>query len=142
MEMELDWAKLVRHLSERCPGIRVKVPKDRLTDPLKAGFRKSVGLHLRRKHYRMALPDGRCVHVEETKDAYIIHVDGKDPGVSPIGHLREDAPGLWTALTTGVGLSAGLVAGLRDDEHRALATAAGTIIGLLIGILTGKWGRK
>jgi len=140
--MELDWTKLIKHLSERYPGIKVKVPKEKLKNPLEVGFRRSVGLHLRRKHYRLALPDGRCVHVEETKDSYVIHVDVKDPALSPIGHLREDAPGLWTALTTGVGLSAGLVAGLKSDEHKGLATLAGTVLGLIVGILTGKWGKK
>lgn len=140
--MKLDWAKLIKHLSEKHPGIKVKIPKDRLEDPVKAGFRRSIGLHLRHKHYRLTLPDGRCVHVEEGKDYYVVHVDVKDPGVSPIGHLREDAPGLWTALTTGVGLSAGLIAGLKDDQHKGLTTAAGTVIGLIIGLLTGKWGQK
>jgi len=140
--MKLDWAKLIKHLSEKHPGIRVKVPKERLEDPLKAGFRKSIGLHFRRRHYRLTLPDGRCVHVEEDKDHYIIHVDVKDPGVSPVGHLREDAPGLWTALTTGIGLTAGLIADARDDQHKGLMTAAGAVVGLVIGLLTGKWGQK
>ena len=141
-EMGLSWEKLVRHISECSPGVRIKVPKDRLDSPLKHGFRKSIGLRFYHKHYRLRLPDNRCVHVEETRRHYIIHVDSKDPGVSPFGHLRTDAPGLWAALWTGVGLTAGLIAGAADDKNKGLTSALGAIIGLIVGFLTGRWGRK
>ena len=132
----------MRHISRHSPGVKVKIPKDKLDSPLKHGFRKSIGLRFYRKHYRLRLPDGRCVHVEETKDHYVIHVDAKDPGVSPVGHLRQDAPGLWTALCAGVGLTAGLVAGVSDEKNRGLAGILGAVAGLIIGFLTGRWGRK
>lgn len=140
--MELSWERLVKHVSEHSPGVKIKVPKDKLDSPLEHGFRKSVGLRFYRKHYRLRLPDGRCVHVEETKEHYIIHVDTRDPSVSPLGHLRCDAPGLWAALWTGVGLTAGLVAGTADGKNRGLAGALGAVAGLIIGFLTGRWGRK
>ena len=139
---KLSWDLLIKCLSEHRPGVKIKVPKDKLEHPLKAGFRRSIGLHFYRKNYRLTLPDGRCVHVEETRDHYVVHVDERDPGVSPIGHLRQDAPGLWTALCAGVGLSAGLLAGAKDEKHRGLASAAGAILGLIIGFLTGRWGKK
>jgi len=120
----------------------VKIPKGKLDDPLKHGFRRSVGLHLLHKHYRRTLPDGRCVHVEETKDHYIVHIDVTDPAVSPIGHLRRDAPGLWTAMCAGIGLTAGVMIGLKDEKQRAAASIAGALTGLAIGLLTGKWGKK
>ena len=140
--MSLEWAKLIKHLSQRPPGLKVKIPKHKLDDPLKHGFRRSIGLHINHKHYRLTLPNGGCVHVEETKDHYIVHVDGTDPAVSPVRHLRCDAPGVWTAMCTGIGLTAGVLAGLGNEKQRTFSTIAGVLIGLAIGILTGKWGKK
>ena len=140
--MRLSWGRLIKHLAEHGPGIKVKVPKDRIEHPLKVGFRKSIGLHFYRKNYRLALPDGSCVHVEETKDHYIVHVDVKDPGLNPIDHLRQDAPGLWAALWAGVGLSAGAIVGAKNGKQRGLMSVLGAIAGLIIGFLTGRWGRK
>jgi len=140
--MSLDWSKLIKHLSERRPGLKVKIPKHKLDDPLKHGFRRSIGLHINHKHYRLTLPNGSCVHVEETKDHYIVHVDTTDPAVSPVGHLRCDAPGVWTAMCAGIGLTAGVLAGLGNEKQRTLSTIAGVLAGLAIGILTGKWGKK
>ena len=131
---------MVKHLSSKGSGIKVKVPKDKLEDPVKAGFRRSIGLHLRCRHYRRTLPDGRCVHVEETRDHYVVHIDETDPAVSAVGHLRKDAPGLWTAMCAGMGFAAGLMAG--DKERRGAMGLAGALAGLIIGLLTGRWGRK
>ena len=67
--------------------------------PRNMGFYRSVGLPPAQvQDWRLALPDGRGIHVREERNGYKAHWDHVDPSVSLLGHLRKDVPWLFVPM--------------------------------------------
>lgn len=69
----------------------LEVPRDRLPHPRGSGFYESTGLNRKcLHHYRLALPDGRGLHVHVHRRRYVVHWDRVDPSVSVLRHFFAD----------------------------------------------------
>ena len=83
----------------------LRIEKWRVQHPSSAGFYYSIGEERGQKaDYRKCLDDGRCLHVKEFQNYYLVHWDHVDPFNNPIGHLIVDAPHwlLFVILAIGV----------------------------------------
>ena len=69
----------------------LEVPRGRLPHPRGCGFYESTGLNRKcLHHYRLALPDGRGLHVHVHRRRYLVHWDRVDPSVSVLRHFWLD----------------------------------------------------
>jgi len=90
---KVNWDTLIELVLKLPPHKDVKVWKWEISHPLMNGFKRSVGSPAGQKaDYRLALNDGRSIHIREFDDFYRVHWDKKDPRVDPITHLAKDAP--------------------------------------------------
>ncbi len=62
------------------------------------GFYKSIGMNRALSHWRLELPDGQEIHVQEQVGDYEVHWDYVSLRRDPIGHGIRDAPGLTVGL--------------------------------------------
>ena len=62
------------------------------------GFYKSRGMNPAISHWRLELPDGQEIHVQEQDDHYAVHWDHVSLRRDPIGHGIRDAPGVMLGL--------------------------------------------
>ena len=68
----------------------VVVPKDRVTEPLDTGWKKS-GINVPSPGTMASYRKARY-HVHETKTEWRVHLDRYDPRANPLLHLVDDAP--------------------------------------------------
>jgi hypothetical protein len=95
MSRAYGWSCVIEGVLHLSKHQDLKVMKGAVPHPLEVGFKASVGGPAgQRADYRLSLPDGRGIHVREYEDYYLVHWDGRDPSVDPIGHVMEDAPHL------------------------------------------------
>ena len=62
------------------------------------GFYKSIGMNRALSHWRLELPDGQEIHVQEQVAEYKVHWDYISLRRDPIGHGIRDAPGVTLGL--------------------------------------------
>lgn len=111
-------ARVVLNLPEHTDR---KVMKWSVPHPLEAGFRKGHGDYAEQKgDYRLALLDGRGLHIKEYDNYYLIHWDRWDPSINPLGHIFEDAPHWLPVLGIGGILTTFSIAALVDKVAEAL----------------------
>ena len=94
-----SWGDVARAVLNLPEHIDLKVMKWSVPHPLEAGFREGLGDPVGQKaNYRLALFDGRGLHVKEYDNYYLIHWDRWDPSIYPLRHIFEDAPHLLPVL--------------------------------------------
>lgn len=129
----MKWSDAARQVYALPPGQNLQVNKGDLTHPrdLEPCFRASLGLSAPgvKAHWRcLDTATGRCIHVLETDDLFLVHWDLVDPSVSFLGHLYADAP--QVAVTGGVLLGAGLGAALSGKDGALWGALAGVVLSL------------
>jgi len=95
------------------------------------GAVKSTGLNVGQLSDWRVPPDvfKRGLHVQQFSDgSWAAHIDKIHPEISLIGHLREDAPQVYKALTTG--------AGALLSKALGGSSVAGAVAGWIIGAFT------
>ncbi len=133
----LDWPALASAVLTLAPGQDLLIKKADIVHPKTVGFRPSIGLVFGQlADWRLALEDGRGLHVREYLDHYVLHYDATDPSVSFMRHLAEDTPALFkTVLAVGLlGAGTAIGAATGDTERGA---AIGGIAGLLGAMMFG-----
>lgn len=86
------WKTAIDQILVQPPYKELHFSKNSINHPKHSGFQISIGdLQGQVADYRLALKDGRGIHVREFRNYFTIHWDKKDPTVDPIGHLIEDA---------------------------------------------------
>ena len=102
-------------------------------DPAQNGYVKTLGEPQGQEaDYEKPFSDGKRIHLRKYKGVYKAHWDFFSPIISPIQHLRYDAPGWYVASTT-LGCSA-LGASLTEDK--ATGAVLGGALGFVIGMLS------
>ena len=92
--------EIIKELKKYCEQIgyreKVLVRKDYFFPILKRYAKRSFGLNLFCKHWRVFFRDGSCLHFEDCDSTkyYYVHLDRYDPHRYPIHHLIFDAPHL------------------------------------------------
>lgn len=125
-----SWSEVAQHLMTAPPGAYAMVDKGTVHHPKTIpSWRRSTGLAQEgvKAHWRVMLPDGRCLHAVERKSDYLVHVDLVDPGQDFLGHLGRDTPGLLSVLLLLVGGGGGAGVGwLATGTREGTATGAAT----------------
>lgn len=62
------------------------------------GFYKSIGMNRALSHWRLELPDGQEIHLQEQATEFEVHWDYVSLRRDPLGHGIRDAPGLTLGL--------------------------------------------
>ncbi len=121
MTRTYDWGYIARVVLNQQEHTDLQIMKLSVPHPLEAGFRKGRGDYAGQKaNYRLALPDGRGLHVKEYDDYYLIHRDRWDPSIDPLRHIIEDSPQWLPILGIGGILAAISVGALVDTLAKAL----------------------
>ena len=116
-----SWGDVTRAVLNLPEHKDLKVMKWSVPHPLEAGFREGLGDPVGQKaNYRLALPNGRGLHVKEYDHHYLIHWDRVDPSIDLVGHIIEDAPHVLAILGIGgiaVIIGAALVEAFRKRKQ-------------------------
>lgn len=91
---KVDWSIIIKKIRRLPPHHEIKIGKNAVIHPLKAGFRiDSYAIPKgERRNYRICMRNGRSIHVREYSNCYGIHWDRYDPQRSFIKHLILDSP--------------------------------------------------
>lgn len=101
-----SWRDLVKRVQQLPPHVDMLVSKATVSPPSRFGFRRSVGWKKGSiVNWRLALANGRSIHVREYCDHFKIHWDIADPGKNPLRHLVYDTRRLFNALRVSAALS-------------------------------------
>lgn len=102
----MDWPSVIQAIARLGLGVEVELDKQWLLHPSKVeGFKLSLGMPRGQvADYRMRLSDGRCLHVVELRDRYLVHLDSVDPSDNPLGHLLSDTPPWLASLAIAASL--------------------------------------
>jgi len=126
-----EWTNVIKRVLSLKPHKDLYIEKRRVTHPLYAGFRHSIGEPKGQiADYRLRLINGRSIHVREYKDHYRVHWDIVDPSVNPLLHLKYDAPHWYNILISTIGVAGGLLT-QKGLHYGLMAWAAGFVLSLL-----------
>lgn len=128
----LEWRSIIQKVLKKPPHSDLRVPKSKVIPPEEVGFESRSRMNDAKKNYGTCLTDGRGIHIKEHETIYTVHWDISDSSKYPFGHLRNDAPGWWTVLTTG---GSALLGGLFSEDRKKGAIKGG-VFGLIFGLLT------
>ncbi len=104
-----------------------------ISDPTQNGYIKTLGEPQGQEaDYEKPFTDGKRIHLRKYNGLYKAHWDFFSPILSPVQHLRYDAPEWYVASTTLGGSALG--ASLTDDK--ATGALIGGAIGFVLGILS------
>jgi hypothetical protein len=94
------WSELIKSVQRLPPHVDLLIHKSIVDEPWLFGFRKSLMAWKKGslRNWRLALPNGRCIHVREYKDHFKIHWDIADPRKNPFKHLVYDTQRLFNTL--------------------------------------------
>lgn len=135
-------ANLIDLALNQPPHSEFYLSKNKLPHPIQMGFRQDLGEPVGQlADYRLALNDGKSIHIREYQKSWGIHWDLLDPLYSRIEHLRKDSPGYYVLACTTAGAGIGTVAGLATKKKNTFAAAVivCTLLGLIIGLCTVEW---
>jgi hypothetical protein len=94
-----SWNELIRSVQQLPPHVDLSIKRAQVEEPRHFGFRKSVGWKKGSlRNWRLALPNGRCIHVREYRDHFKIHWDIADPRKNPFKHLVYDTRRLYNSI--------------------------------------------
>lgn len=95
-----SWSELIKLVQGLAPHVDLLVKKSQVVEPWLFGFRKSsVGWKKGAlRHWRLALSNGRSIHIREYADHFKIHWDFADPRKNPFKHLVYDTRRLYNAI--------------------------------------------
>ncbi len=111
----------------------VTIHHDEAPDPTQNGYFRSIGdPQGQEADYEKTFSDGKRIHLKKYTDCYQAHWDFFSPILSPVQHLRYDAPG-WYVLLSALG---GGVLGASCSEDEATGAILGGGLGFIIGVLT------
>ena len=104
------------------------MPLADIAHPRSSGAKKSVGLPKGQSSDWRFPPEFDCagMHAREYIDRWDVHVDSVHPECSIADHIRTDAPAVWLAGGTAIGLGVGFLFG-----H--------PVIGSIAGLLFASW---
>jgi len=89
----MSWFVYENRVLQRSVHEDIRIEKVQIERPSSAGFIESIGDPQGQKNdYRKGLKDGRCLHIREYEDHFLLHWDKIDPIQNPIGHIITDAP--------------------------------------------------
>jgi hypothetical protein len=128
--VQLTWLEVARHLAAGPSRAQAEIAADLVEDPEAAGLATARGWPVgQAADWRLRLPDGRSLHVQDFGDRYRAHLDAVDPALHPVEHMLGDLPRVSLTGTLVLGGLAGLAA-TRD--------ALGLCVGLACGVAAGK----
>lgn len=95
-----SWNELIRFVQGLPPHVDLIIKKSQLMEPWLFGFRKSrIGWKKGAlRHWRLALPNGKSIHIREYADHFKIHWDIADPRKNPLKHFMYDTRRLYNAI--------------------------------------------
>lgn len=95
----------------------LQVERRQVPHPRACGFYPSTGLDRRcLHHYRLALPDGKGLHVHAFRTHYLVHWDRVDPSVSVWRHFWHDVTRALARSARRIRMEAVHFAGVRNKE--------------------------
>ncbi|GEM_PF-481151 len=128
------WRALIHEVLKKQPHEDMVIPKNAVPNPVEEGFIETIGEPRGQlKDYELTLEDGRRIHVREFKDHYKVHWDNVSLLVSPIDHLRHDAPHWWITLCAFIGAATSYMV-----FRRGKMLIGGLKLGLILGAATSE----
>ncbi len=130
-----SWKDVMVALRRQPRGARIAIWIGALPHPQFVGMSKAIGLPVgQSSDYRLRLPDGSGLHVQEFDDTYRVHLDRVHPRVSFVTHLRQDAPKTFIATTSVLGTCVGVLYGKTLRSGLTGAAVAGLCAALLAAV--------
>ncbi|MEM0121116.1 MAG: hypothetical protein QW514_04500 [Thermoprotei archaeon] len=95
-----SWNDLIKHVQELPPHVDLLIKKSQVKEPWLYGFRKSsIGWRKgAMRTWRLALTNGKGIHIREYSDHFKIHWDIADPRKNPLKHFVYDTRRLYNAI--------------------------------------------
>lgn len=131
--MMYTWTYIEQIVFSKPVHVDVSVRHDEVPDPTQNGYSRSIGdFHGQNADYEKTFTDGKRIHLRKFRNIYRAHWDFFSPILSPIQHLRYDAPE-WYVLLSTLGFST-LGASCTEDEVSGAILGGG--VGLILSLLT------
>lgn len=95
-----SWGELIRCVQNLPPHVDILIKKSQAAEPWLFGFRKS-SMAWRKgalRNWRLALPNGKSIHIREYADHFKIHWDVADPRKNPLKHFIYDTRRLYNTI--------------------------------------------
>ena len=95
-----SWNDLIKSVQELPPHVDLLIKKSQVIEPWLCGFRKSsIGWRKGAlRNWRLALSNGKSIHIREYADHFKIHWDIADPRKNPLKHFVYDTRRLYNTI--------------------------------------------
>lgn len=128
-----SWTYIEQIVFTKPAHIDVSIAHNDVPDPTQNGYVKSLGEYQGQEvDYEKAFTDGKRIHLRKYKGIYKAHWDFFSPLLSPIQHLRYDAPE-WYVFLSALGFGA---LGASYAEDKVTGALIGVGVGLILSILS------
>ena len=128
-----SWTYVERIVFTKPAHVDVSITDTEVPDPTQNGYVKTLGEPQGQEaDYEKPFTDGKRIPLRKYKGVYQAHWDFFSPLLSPIQHLRYDAPE-WYVFSTTMGFSA---LGASFSEDKAKGALIGGAIGFVLGLLS------
>lgn len=122
---------IISRVFQNPPHQEILIAKRIIPHPITLGYRLSLGAPVGQDaDYRLALKDGKSIHVHEYAHTWGFHWDRVDPSTNLFEHLRQDSPEFYVLACTSVGAGFGAVLGASTKKRNAIVPLS-VIFGLL-----------
>jgi len=95
-----SWNELIRLVQELPPHVDLLIKKSQVIEPWMCGFRRSkMGWKKGAlRNWRLALSNGKSIHIREYSDYFRVHWDIADPRKNPFKHFIYDTRRLYNSI--------------------------------------------
>lgn len=128
-----SWTYIEQIVFTKPAHVDVSITDTEVPDPTQNGYVKTLGEPQGQEaDYEKPFTDGKRIHLRKYNGLYKAHWDFFSPILSPVQHLRYDAPE-WYVFFSTLGFGA-LGASYAEDKVTGALISGG--VGLILGILS------